>query len=275
MKVFSKISEVTEWRKLTNQQTVSLIPTMGALHQGHGFLIEEAKKNSDLIIVYIFPNPLQFSKNEDFDEYPSLLPGALEKDIEFCRKQGIDAVFAPKVEEIYPNGIKKITTVEPNPQLLNCLCGKARPGHFQGVLTVLLKFFNFIQPNKAFFGEKDYQQFLLVKQMIYDFNLHIEILPVKIRRESSGLALSSRNKYLSDEQKIQSAEIHQTLEEAKSLILQGKPASKIVKELNKDYFEYFEARDSETLEKKDKLPLRLFIAARIGKARLIDNIVVE
>lgn len=275
MKIFSTIKEIKHWRGQSNQETISLVPTMGSLHSAHGYLIEQAQAQSDVTVVYIFANPLQFGKNEDFDNYPTNQPGSLEKDLEFCKQKNVDIVFAPSLEEIYPNGIENITKVKPNPKLANCLCGLSRPGHFAGVLTVLLKFFSFIQPHKAFFGEKDYQQFLLVKQMVQDFNLNLEIIPIPIKRESSGLALSSRNQYLSDEQKQKSAEIYATLQKAAALIQNGKDIDEILKSLSKNYFEYFEARNNINLEKTKERPLRLFVAAKIGKARLIDNLFVE
>ncbi len=246
---------------------IALIATMGALHQGHLALIKKAKQIADFVIVSIFINPLQFSPNEDLNKYPK----TLENDLELCAKEKANLVFSPSAEEIYPQG-QNITKIIADSKLSNCLCGISRPQLFNGVLTIVLKLFNIIKPDIACFGEKDYQQLLIIKKMIFDLNLDIEIYPVEIIRDLDGLALSSRNKYLTKEQRLEALKIPKTLLTAKDLIQKGQNPEEVIKNLWDPCFEYFEARNPETLKKTNDFPLRLFICGHIGNTRLIDNV---
>jgi pantoate--beta-alanine ligase len=268
--VFSTKQELLDWRKCQTAETVSFVPTMGALHEGHTSLIKAARKNSDLSVVSIFVNPLQFGLNEDLAKYPK----TTQNDLSVCQQLEADAVFIPATDELYQSALDELTIVQPRPRLANCLCGALRPGHFAGVLTVVLKLFNLVQPTKVFFGQKDYQQYLLIKYMIQDLNLNIDIIPMPIIRAASGLALSSRNQYLSSSELQEAAQLYQTLKQASNLIKEGNPISDVLKSLKQPNFQYFEARHPETLETTTSLPARLFLAAKIGSARLIDNIEV-
>ena len=198
--LFHKIEEVREevakWKK--EGLTVGLVPTMGALHAGHLSLIKKAKETCDKVVVSDFVNPIQFGPSEDFDKYPR----TLDADMELCNKEGVDIVFAPSANEMYGEGQwlsnDTLTYVCPPFFYVNTLCGKSRTGHFDGVCTVVLKLFNIVQPDYAFFGQKDAQQVIIIKKMVKDLNVPIQIIQCPIIREESGLALSSRNKYLSD-----------------------------------------------------------------------------
>ncbi|MDX1920708.1 MAG: pantoate--beta-alanine ligase [Candidatus Caenarcaniphilales bacterium] len=278
MQIIKTLKELKNWRDGAKDKSLVFVPTMGALHEGHKALIQRANQEGGLTIVSIFVNPLQFAPTEDLSKYPR----TLEADLELCKTNGVAAVFMPTFEELYPNGMQNLVKIVPPLDLANCLadclCGASRPGHFEGVLTVVAKLFNLVQPSKACFGEKDFQQLVLIKRMVSDLNFNLEIIPVPTVRETSesfkGLALSSRNRYLSEEQKILATEIYATLCKARELILSGEPVAKVIKDLTKDYFEYFEARDPESLQLSERLPLRLFVAVRIGSTRLIDNLAV-
>lgn len=270
MFIFSNFNDLLDWRASISG-CLGFIPTMGALHEGHTSLIRESRQNNDVCVVSIFVNPLQFGAQEDLSKYPR----TLEDDLNICRTEKVDAVFLPELQQIYPNQ-ELITKVRPYPQLTNCLCGLSRSGHFEGVLTIVLKLFNLVRPHKAYFGEKDYQQYLLIKKMSEDFNLNIEIIPMPIIRADSGLALSSRNKYLSLSEQKEASKLYIILKKAKSLILQNKSIKSTLESLKEENaqidFEYFEARHPESLELTKTLPAHLFIAAQIGPARLIDNL---
>jgi pantoate--beta-alanine ligase len=194
--------------------------------------------------------------------------------LSFCEDNGVDYVFVPTVEEIYARGKDNIVTVKPPLSMSDCLCGASRKGHFEGVLTVVLKLFNLVEPTQAFFGEKDYQQLSLIRAMKEDLNFNIEIIGVPTIREESGLAMSSRNRYLSLDEKTKALELFEALQAAKKLINEGQNAHQVLTSLKKDYFEYFEARDPLTLQATEVHPMRLFIAAKIGDTRLIDNLEV-
>jgi len=265
------IDSASALSKYTQSQSLALIPTMGALHEGHISLIRKARQSVKSIMVSIFVNPLQFSFGEDYESYPR----SLEKDAVLCEENGVDYLFAPKVSEIYSQQ-SSITQVLPHPQLANCLCGLSRPNLFTGVLTIVLKLFNLTGASEAYFGEKDYQQLLLIRQMVQDLHIPINIKGIPIARDQAGLALSSRNQYLTPEEYPQALKLYQTLQKAKEEIMtSSKPPSEILTELSQDNFEYFEARDPETLLLSEKAPLRLFVAAQIGKTRLIDNLEVN
>ncbi|MDX1917959.1 MAG: pantoate--beta-alanine ligase [Candidatus Caenarcaniphilales bacterium] len=268
MKIITDLDSLRQWRESCQKKKLALIPTMGNLHAGHLKLVEEARRVADLSMVSIYVNPLQFGAGEDFRNYPR----TLSRDLELCRQEKVEAVFIPEESLLFPSGRQNITKVQPAPSLENCLCGKSRPGHFVGVLTILIKLFNLIKPTVAIFGEKDYQQLKLVQKMVYDFDLELAIKAVETVRDEDGLALSSRNQYLSPSERIQALEISRTLQIARDRLLGGEELAKVMQDLHQPWFEYFEARDPENLQSINDKPLRLLIAAKIGKARLIDNI---
>lgn len=267
---------VKEWKGLK----VGLVPTMGALHEGHLSLIKKAKETCDKVVVSVFVNPIQFGPSEDFDKYPR----TLDKDMELCNSVGVDLVFAPTPKEMYGEGNRlsndTLTYVCPPFFYVNKLCGKTRVGHFDGVCTVVLKLFNIVQPNYGFFGQKDAQQVIIIKKMVKDLNVPIEIIQCPIVREESGLALSSRNKYLSEEGKKDALVLSQILKNIKACYQKGITNVSALKETAYSYLtdkhdmEYLEILDRNTLEEKsnaDRESIAL-IACRVEGVRLIDNI---
>ena len=267
---------VKEWKDLK----VGLVPTMGALHEGHLSLIKKAKETCDKVVVSVFVNPIQFGPSEDFDKYPR----TLDKDMELCNSVGVDLVFAPTPKEMYGEGNRlsndTLTYVCPPFFYVNKLCGKTRVGHFDGVCTVVLKLFNIVQPDYGFFGQKDAQQVVIIKKMVRDLNVPIEIIQCPIVREESGLALSSRNKYLSEEGKKDALVLSQILKNIKACFQKGITDVSALKETAYSYLtekhdmEYLEILDKNTLEEKpnaDKDSIAL-IACRVEGVRLIDNI---
>ena len=263
------------WRDLG--YTIALVPTMGALHEGHMKLVETAKREADAVIVSIFVNPLQFGKGEDFDRYPRDEEGDLEK----LRKAGVDLAWLPRAEELYPRGF--CTTVHVEGPAKAGLEDAHRPGHFDGVATVVAKLFIASGCHVAPFGEKDYQQLLVVRRMTRDLGLPVKIIPVPTVREESGLALSSRNAYLSPERRETAALIYAELKRAAERLKQGVSAEAVAfdgrQALIDAGFEvdYFVVRNAETLAPvKDQRaePLRILAAARLDDVRLIDNIPV-
>lgn len=267
---------VKEWKDLK----VGLVPTMGALHEGHLSLIKKAKETCDKVVVSVFVNPIQFGPSEDFDKYPR----TLDKDMELCNSVGVDLVFAPTPKEMYGEGNRlsndTLTYVCPPFFYVNKLCGKTRVGHFDGVCTVVLKLFNIVQPNYGFFGQKDAQQVIIIKKMVKDLNVPIDIIQCPIVREESGLALSSRNKYLSEEGKKDALVLSQILKNIKACYQKGITDVSALKETAYSYLtdehdmEYLEILDRNTLEEKsnaDRESIAL-IACRVEGVRLIDNI---
>ena len=265
-----------EWKNLK----VGIVPTMGALHEGHLSLIKKAKETCDKVVVSVFVNPIQFGPSEDFDKYPR----TLDKDMELCNSVGVDLVFAPTPKEMYGEGNRlsndTLTYVCPPFFYVNKLCGKTRVGHFDGVCTVVLKLFNIVQPDYGFFGQKDAQQVIIIKKMVKDLNVPIEIIQCPIVREDSGLALSSRNKYLSEEGKKDALVLSQILKNIKACFQKGITDVSALKETAYGYLtdkhdmEYLEILDKNTLEEKpnankDSIAL---IACRVEGVRLIDNI---
>lgn len=273
-------NNVKAWKK--EGFTIGLVPTMGALHAGHASLIKKAKETCDKVIVSVFVNPIQFGPNEDLDKYPR----TLEADKKLCDELGCDIVFAPSPKEMYGAENKlsntEFTFVCPPYNLVDCLCGKSRVGHFDGVATVVLKLFNITTPNKAFFGQKDAQQLFIITKMVKDLNLDLEIVPCPIVREDDGLALSSRNTYLNEEERKNALSISKALKEINSLYLNNVTDTQILFDtaisiLNKNIeLEYIEFRDFETFEKVEKASKNTLvaIAAKSGKTRLIDNIIL-
>ena len=270
--------QIKEWKK--QGLTVGLVPTMGALHAGHLSLIKKSVEKCDRTVVSVFVNPIQFCPGEDLDKYPR----TLDADEKLCNDAGVNIVFAPSPEEMYGQGHilsnDFLTYVIPPYFYVNKLCGKSRVGHFDGVCTVVNKLFNIVQPDFAFFGEKDRQQLIILKKMVNDLNIPVEIIPCPIVREESGLALSSRNKYLTETGKEDALALSRILFNIKMCYNKGIKDVKALKEtaygfLNKNHaLEYLEFRDKNTLEEKltaDEDTL-VFIAARVENVRLIDNI---
>lgn len=267
---------VRQWR--TAGQAVALVPTMGALHNGHLQLVTEAKKHADHVVVSIFVNPTQFGPNEDFNRYPR----PLERDLVLLAEAGASAAWLPTVAEMYPDGFATSVHVA---GVSDGLDGAFRPGHFDGVATVVSKLLLQVLPDVALFGEKDYQQLCVIKQLVVDLNIPVEIKGVPTVRESSGLALSSRNQYLSGEQRVIAAEIHAQLSAAAKALKQTPAEVTHILERAKqnllaagftkiDYLELRAANGLQPLQHYNA-PARLLVAAWLGTTRLIDNITVE
>jgi pantoate--beta-alanine ligase len=280
IKVLADIKSVREqishWKK--QGLKIGFVPTMGALHNGHASLIQKAKGTCDKVVVSIFVNPAQFGPNEDFYKYPK----PIEKDIELCSKYNVDLVFNPTVEVMYPEK-QEITKICPPANFKNKLCGIARDGHFDGVATVVIKLFNIINPDYAFFGEKDAQQLLIIKKICRDLNLPVEIIGCPTVRESEGLALSSRNIYLSENARNQAATIYKVLEEALRLYNEGltdkkeivqKSLIKLSRIIKIEYFEAYSVINMDPVEIITPGTLLAF-AGKIGGVRLIDNIIIR
>lgn len=274
-------SEVLNWKK--SGLKVGLVPTMGALHDGHLSLIKKAKETCDKVVVSVFVNPIQFGPSEDFDKYPR----TLDKDTTLCDSYGVDVVFAPTPAEMYGSGGRlsndTLTYVCPPFFYVDKLCGKSRTGHFDGVCTVVMKLFNIVQPDFAFFGQKDAQQAIIIKKMVQDLNVPVEIVQCPIVREESGLALSSRNKYLSDEGRKNALALSKILNNIKGCYMKGITDINALKETSYSFLndnhelEYLEFYDKNTLEEKQKADKDtiVLIACRVDGVRLIDNICLE
>lgn len=272
--------QIKKWKK--EGLTIGLVPTMGALHAGHKSLIEKSVEKCDRTVVSVFVNPIQFCPGEDLDKYPR----TLDADNKLCDEIGADIVFAPSPKEMYGEGHilsnDFLTYVIPPYFYVNKLCGKSRVGHFDGVCTVVNKLFNIVQPDFAFFGQKDAQQLVIIKKMVKDLNIPVEIVPCPIVREESGLALSSRNKYLSDEAKIDALALSKILFNIKACYDKGIKDIEALKETAYSYLnehhnlEYLEFLDADTLDEKSTADssTRVFIAVKIGNVRLIDNIML-
>ena len=272
--------EVKKWRK--EGLKVGLVPTMGALHAGHLSLIKKAKTECDKVVVSVFVNPIQFGPSEDFDKYPR----TLENDMKLCDENDVDIVFAPTPSEMYgDNRLSNdcLTYVCPPYFYVDKLCGKSRVGHFDGVCTVVMKLFNIVQPDCAFFGQKDAQQVIIIKKMVEDLNIPIQIIRCPIVREESGLALSSRNKYLSDVGKKDALVLSQILNNIKACYKRGITDIEALKEtaysyLNEkhdlEYLEFYNANNLNEIDKADDDTIVL-IACRVENVRLIDNILLR
>lgn len=280
MEIISTISELRS--TLKNQPSIAFVPTMGNLHAGHIKLVEIAKQHAKCVVVSIFVNPLQFGPNEDLTNYPR----TLEEDCWKLQAAGANIVFTPSVTEMYPNispdglSLGQTMTITP-PPIANELCGASRPGHFDGVATVVAKLFNIVQPDVAVFGKKDFQQLFIIRELVKQFNLPIEIIAGDTVREASGLAMSSRNGYLTEEQKVQAAQLHKMLEGIVSRVHNGTieltvladAASLALKQLGWDV-DYVSIRNQTTLmlATPEDQQLVILAAARLGTTRLIDNI---
>jgi len=255
-------------------RSIGCVPTMGALHAGHGALMERARASSDVVVVTIFVNPLQFDRRDDYERYAR----TFEADCQFSAEHGADIVFAPSAEEMYP---QPMATYVEAPEITQYLCGAFRPGHFRGVATVVAKLFNIVQPDAAYFGEKDAQQLALIQQMTCDLNFPIEIVPVATVREHDGLALSSRNQRLTADERKAAPILFQALSEGRHLIASGERQPAKVKAaalavIGREPLvkvEYFEAVD-ERMQPVEKIQddVRLAVAAWLGPTRLIDNV---
>lgn len=264
-----------DWRN--EGKTIAFVPTMGYLHEGHLSLMREGREKADVVVVSIFVNPTQFGPNEDLDRYPRDFEGDEKK----CREVGVDAIYYPSVEEMYPRGYQTYVNVT---ELSKGLCGAVRPGHFQGVATVCTKLFNAVKPHFAIFGEKDYQQLQVIRRMVKDLDMDLEIVGMPTVREPDGLAMSSRNKYLNKDERARAAYLFKSLSEARSAYEKGErnvaKLAEVVKEGLKranpceiDYIEIRDANDLTPIEKVDQ-PAVIAIAVKIGSTRLIDNIVL-
>lgn len=260
-------------------KTIGLVPTMGFLHEGHLSLIHKAKAENDIVVMSDFVNPTQFAPNEDFESYPR----NIERDEQLATAAGADVIFYPSVEEMYPGGSS--TFVEVEGDITKVLCGASRPSHFRGVTTVVAMLFNIVQPQKAYFGQKDAQQAAVLIKMVTDLHMNIELIVCPIVREKDGLAMSSRNTYLSEEERAQAVILNKALSEAKNAFESGetnveKLKQQIKNKINEapladiDYvsvYEYPSLKPIETI--KDKVLAA--VAVRFGKTRLIDNIILE
>ncbi len=279
MQIIKTIDELR--RILKNQSSIAFVPTMGNLHAGHIQLVEVAKQHTDFVVVSIFVNPLQFGPTEDLASYPR----TLEVDCEKLQAAGASIVFTPSVEEMYPDfdgkNLNQTMTITP-PPIASELCGATRPGHFAGVATIVMKLFNMVQPNVAVFGQKDFQQLFIIKQMVKQFNLPIEIIGVDTVREPSGLAMSSRNGYLTDAQRASASQLNSALQSIVKSVKNGNKhyielEQQAKAELNSQGWlaDYISIRSSESLLPASSADTKLVVlgAAKLGSTRLIDNLV--
>lgn len=268
--------QLAEWRR--SGESIALVPTMGNLHRGHLSLVEEARRQADRVVVSIFVNPTQFGPGEDYANYPR----TPERDAELLRQAGVDLLFLPAAGQIYPPSDKPATYVEV-PGLSDELCGAFRPGHFRGVTTVVCKLFNIVQPDVALFGDKDYQQLTLIRRMVADLDLPVRIVGMPTVREADGLALSSRNGYLGSAERQQAARLHAILQDAAARLKAG---ARNYQELEQQACEaliaagfqpdYVAIRAADlSLPSADVRELVVLAAARLGRARLIDNLQVS
>ena len=259
-------------------KTIVFVPTMGFFHKGHLSLINEGRKFGDKLIVSIFVNPVQFGPEEDFESYPR----NIEKDIGLAKKEGADIVFIPDKKELYPQRFQTYANLK---ELPNHLCGLSRPALFSGVATIVVKLFNIVKPHVAIFGKKDYQQFVIIRQIVLDLNFDIKIVGVATVRESDGLAMSSRNSYLTDKQRVYALSICKSLKKAQELFESGindaariiETASKLIKSYPETVIDYIAICDPETLVdiKRIDRQVLMAIAVKVGNTRLIDNIILN
>jgi pantoate--beta-alanine ligase len=274
-----RMSSVARKIRRELDRTIGLVPTMGALHEGHLSLVREARRMCDVVVVSVFVNPAQFGPGEDFERYPR----NLTKDTALLTDYNVDYIFAPPVEEIYPKGFSTYVNVE---GLSGQLEGTTRPGHFRGVATVVTILLNVVRPDFAYFGQKDAQQAVIIKRLVRDLSFDTEIIVLPTVREDSGLAISSRNLYLSSEEQQAAPVIHRALARAKEIYKDGERNASRLNEIIRTTIEkeprvridYVSVTDAETLEKLEKLderPILISVAAYLGKTRLIDNVVLN
>ena len=277
MKVIKTIAEIRRIRS-SLPEPLGFVPTMGYLHEGHLSLVRRARADNASVVASIFVNPTQFAPSEDLNKYPRDLDG----DLSLLEKEGVDAVFVPSADEMYPPHFSSLVEVD---KLSRRLEGASRPGHFAGVTTVVAKLFNIVQPTRAYFGQKDAQQAIVIKKMVADLNMNLEVVTLPTIREPDGLAMSSRNSYLSAEERQAALILYRALMLAKGLWSQGKTdAEKLRNEMARligreplATIDYISIADNETLEelKEVKTPALVSLAVKIGKTRLIDNLVLE
>ena len=266
---------VGEWKK--EGLTIGLVPTMGYLHEGHGSLVTSAKRDNDIVVVSIFVNPMQFGPKEDLSSYPR----DLERDSAYCKSLGVDLLFHPEPEEMYPEGF---TTFVDMTVLTEELCGLSRPTHFRGVCTVVNKLFNIVEPDRAYFGEKDAQQLAIIRHMAEDLNMNVEVVGCPTVREEDGLAKSSRNVYLSEDERKAARILSQSIDLGKKMVANGcSDADEIVKAMKEKIrteplakIDYVKAVDGRTMQqiKTIRHPALIAMAVYIGKTRLIDNFII-
>ncbi|BBB31973.1 pantoate--beta-alanine ligase [Thermotomaculum hydrothermale] len=279
MHIAKTVDEMKKLRKeIPSNKKVGFVPTMGYLHEGHLSLLRKAREENDIVILSIFVNPIQFGPNEDLDRYPR----DFERDEKLAKEVGTDIIFYPTPEEMYPENYSSYVVTE---GLDKHLCGAKRPGHFKGVMTVVLKLFNITKPDNTYFGQKDIQQARIIEQMIKDFNLDIKMHICPIVREEDGLAMSSRNVYLSPEERKQAIALYKGIKKGEELFKQGerdaktikKEVEKVVKSFNLAKIDYVEIVDYTTMSPIDKLGKKsvLALAVYFGKTRLIDNTILE
>lgn len=278
MKILKTVKETQNFIKKTRKdKTIGFVPTMGYFHEGHLSLIRQARRDNDTVVVSIFVNPAQFGPKEDFKRYPR----SFKRDEKLAKKSGADAIFYPSVKEIYPDGYKTYVEVS---DITERLCGRRRPGHFKGVATIVTKLFNIVRPDTAYFGQKDAQQAIVIKKMVRDLDMDLKIKVMPIVREPGGLAMSSRNKYLSGNQRQDAAVLYDSLKLAKSLIRNGTNETGSIKSEMKSMIrrkrdariEYISISDPDNLRELKLVKNRALIAlaVRMGKTRLIDNVIV-
>ncbi|MBF0252365.1 MAG: pantoate--beta-alanine ligase [Candidatus Omnitrophica bacterium] len=276
LKTVNEMRAFTEKAKKQNK-TVGFVPTMGYLHEGHLSLVRAAKEENDLVILSIYVNPTQFCPGEDLEKYPR----NITRDTELCERSGVDGIFYPADKEMYPEAYKQDLYNEP--KIYSIMCGATRPGHFQGVATIVEKLFKAVNPDKAYFGQKDAQQTVVIKKMTRDLGLDIEIRVLPIIRESDGLAMSSRNIYLSESQRKRALCLSKALALAEKNIVLGETRVEIIKQMiydvlssNVDKVDYIAIADADTLDSIEKIKdnTLIAVAVHIGKTRLIDNVVI-
>ncbi len=279
--VMRVVYEPKEMQEIANKyrqwgKAIGFVPTMGYLHEGHLSLVKEAKRNNDVVFVSIFVNPTQFAPNEDLDKYPR----DIKRDEELLKKEEVDFLFYPNVENMYPEHFQTFVGVE---ELTKVLEGASRPTHFRGVTTIVNKLFNITKPNRAYFGKKDAQQLIVIKRMVEDLNMDVEIVGMPIVREKDGLAMSSRNKYLSKEERKEAICLYKSLQKAKELIENGTDNVSLIKEEMKkvingykipkiDYISINSLDSLKELSKIEKNNTLISLAVFVGKTRLIDNL---
>ncbi len=278
MEIVTDINHLREIRRAwqVSKTTIAFVPTMGNLHEGHLSLVTQAKANAEKVVASIFVNPLQFGPDEDLDAYPR----TLEQDIEKLTALGVDLLFLPNNDDIYPRGLEQQTFVEV-PGISYMICGASRPGHFRGVATIVCKLFNMVQPNQAYFGEKDFQQLQVIKAMVTDLSMNLSIHGVPTQRDTEGLALSSRNQYLTEDEKRVAPKLYQEITNIASAIQSGRKDYSSLLSATKSNLvtlgfkpDYLEIRCAETLmpPSHEDQHLVILAAAFLGKTRLIDNL---